>query len=154
MGNPVWQGTVPPDWVDYNGHMNDAAYAAAFSRALDVWMERIGINESFRAEHHYTVFTLETHLLYLAEVHQDDELTICVDLLDRDAKRVHLMFEMKNQKGDLVATSEQMTMGIDQKQGKPAPFPEEIEHRLSALPPLERDYWPRYAGRTIGIKKK
>ena len=36
---PVLETTVVSDWVDYNGHMNDAAYALVFSRSGDRWME-------------------------------------------------------------------------------------------------------------------
>ncbi|MDZ7851712.1 MAG: thioesterase family protein [Halomonas sp.] len=28
---------VRPEWVDYNGHMNDAEYARVFSLAVDGW---------------------------------------------------------------------------------------------------------------------
>ena len=31
---PVLETTVVSDWVDYNGHMNDAAYAIVFSRSV------------------------------------------------------------------------------------------------------------------------
>ena len=40
---------VAPEWLDYNGHMNDAAYAIVFSRSVDALMDRIGIDAATRS---------------------------------------------------------------------------------------------------------
>ncbi|SDI22435.1 acyl-CoA thioester hydrolase [Alteribacillus persepolensis] len=154
MNKSVWEHVVPQEWVDYNGHMNDAAYSIAFSQALDAFIDQIGIDDACRTEYHYTIFTLETHVLYLAEVHRNENITINLSILERDAKRMHLFFEMTNEAGELVATSEQMTMGMDQKAGRPAPFPDKIAETISTFPHVDRDNWPKQAGRSIGLKKK
>ena len=44
----LYETKVAPDWVDYNGHMNDAAYALVFSRAGDALMDRIGLDAAAR----------------------------------------------------------------------------------------------------------
>ena len=44
----VYATTVAGDWIDYNGHMNDAAYALVFSRSLDALMDRIGLDAATR----------------------------------------------------------------------------------------------------------
>ena len=33
---PVYESAVAAEWVDYNGHMNDAAYALVFSRSVEI----------------------------------------------------------------------------------------------------------------------
>jgi len=43
-------------------------------------MIKIGIDESFRNEHSYSIFTLETHLCYLAEADQGEKLDIDLQL--------------------------------------------------------------------------
>ncbi|MFD2657633.1 thioesterase family protein [Gracilibacillus thailandensis] len=150
-----YQDYVHHDWVDYNGHMNDAAYAKVFSLAVDAFIDEIGLDPQAREKYSYTIFTLETHLCYLQEAHQGQQLTVNVQLLDVDAKRLHIIFTMKNTKDDVLATSEQMLMGMDTDQQRPAPFPEDVavkvetiwnEHKL-----LEA---PKQAGRIIGIKRK
>ncbi|WP_369404819.1 thioesterase family protein [Piscibacillus salipiscarius] len=88
--------SVIEQWVDYNGHMNDAAYAEVFSRAVDALMGHLGITEEVIQEKQYTIFTLETHLCYLNEVHQGESLTVEWQLLDHDVKRLHAFFSMKN----------------------------------------------------------
>ncbi|MBH0229419.1 thioesterase family protein [Halobacillus yeomjeoni] len=147
--------TVKKDWVDYNGHMNDAEYVRAFSLATDAFMDFIGLDENGRREHSYTIFTLETHTCYLKEAHEGEPLAINSQLLDVDEKRIHQIFFMENENGDVIATYEQMLMGIDQNSGRPAPFPEPVERTIHAIySEDENKEKPKQAGRTIGIRRK
>ncbi len=90
---------VAAEWVDYNGHMNDAAYALVFSQAVDALMATIGLDDAGRERHAYTLYTLETHLCYRREAYRDQPLTVEVVLIDRDAKRLHAFFSMLDAKG-------------------------------------------------------
>lgn len=150
----IWEGRVNAEWVDYNNHMNDAAYVIVFSMALDSMLDKIGLDEAFREQNHYTVYTLETHVLYRKEAVMDEKLDVFVQILDKDEKRLHLWMEMKNESSELAAASEQMIMGMDQAAGRPAPFPPELVKGIDALPHTEADSRPAMAGRAIGIKKK
>ncbi|SDC21293.1 acyl-CoA thioester hydrolase [Pelagirhabdus alkalitolerans] len=146
---------VKPEEVDYNGHMNDAVYAAVFSEAVDDLMSQIGLTKDFiRAESH-TLYTLETHLCYLKEAHQGEALTVRVKLIDYDKKRLHVLFIMTNQKDERIATSEQMLMGIDQTIGRPAPFLPTIREAIDAIwHEQPSGVGCEQVGRTIGIKRK
>ena len=143
---------VKPDWVDYNGHMNDAEYARVFSLAVDTLMERIGLDGAGRDRHGYTLYTLETHLRYLREAHQGQPLQVEVALVDRDAKRLHLWFELYSGE-QLLATSEQMLMGIDVDSGRPGTFPEVVDTAIAALPAISSPA-PEGLGRRIGIVRR
>ncbi|WP_249870450.1 thioesterase family protein [Oceanobacillus saliphilus] len=145
---------VKKEWVDYNGHMNDAEYAKVFSLALDKWMEEIGLNAEARERYAYTIFTLETHLCYLMEAHENEKITVSLQLLDVDAKRVHAIFMMNNQDGQRIATSEQMLMGMDTATNRPAPFPEVVNEKIMEVYKIHEQLdRPKQAGRTIGIKR-
>ncbi|MGP4106730.1 thioesterase family protein [Virgibacillus sp. L01] len=149
-----YQDSVRTDWVDYNGHMNDSAYANVFSIAVDRFMDFIGLDEDGRTNLSYTIFTLETHLCYLKEAHQDEKLIVSIQLLDIDSKRVHVFFEMKNDNGVLLATSEQMLMGMDTQQERPAPFPKQVATEMGKLWDEHKQLeTPEQVGRRIGIKK-
>ncbi|PFD37086.1 3-hydroxyacyl-CoA dehydrogenase [Bacillus cereus] len=153
--NPLLKEIVQEDWIDYNGHMTDAAYAIVFSMAVDQFMIELGINSDFRDKHQYSIYTLETHLCYLAEAHKGQVLQVKAQLLDYDTKRLHVFFTMENDKGDQLAASEQMLMGIDMNNGRPAPFPTEIQTRVKSLGTLHGNLEkPKQAGRTIGIRRK
>ncbi|MFC7322352.1 thioesterase family protein [Halobacillus campisalis] len=147
--------TVPSEWVDYNGHMNDAEYNRAFSQATDAFVDHIGLDEPSRSHFQYTMFTLETHTCYLQEMKEGASFTITAQVLDYDAKRVHLFLSMHNAEGDLVATLEEMLMGVDQNEGRAAPFPKAVEEKLDAVYQKHANQeQPKQAGRTIGIRRK
>lgn len=149
----ILESRVAPEWVDYNGHMNDAEYARVFSLALEALMDRIGLDAAGRDRHGYTIYTLETHLCYRREAHEGQPLSVAVTLLDRDAKRLHAFLELNDEEGNLLATSEQMLMGMNQASGRPSPFPPEIVEAIAILPHAEASAWPALAGRTIGIRR-
>lgn len=151
----IFSSKVKKDWVDYNRHMNDSAYAKVFSTAVDHWMNQIGITKEFRENEKYTVFTLETHLVYLDEANEGEDLTIKLQLLDYDEKRAHVFFVMNNLNDERIATSEQMLMGMDTDTGRPAPFPESIMKNIEKIANDQKDLGqPKEAGRTIGIRRK
>ncbi|MFP3356532.1 thioesterase family protein [Planococcus sp. SIMBA_143] len=149
-----YQVPVHSDWVDYNGHMNDAAYAKVFSNAVDEFIDAIGLEAEARKIYSYTIFTLETHLCYLKEAHENEMLKISMQLLDSDVKRLHVFFTMENKTGEKIATSEQMLMGMETANAKPAPFPEPVAEVVNKLQQQHKELdWPKEAGRTIGIKR-
>ncbi|MFC3283994.1 thioesterase family protein [Litchfieldella rifensis] len=143
---------VAPEWVDYNGHMNDAEYARVFSHAIEALMDRIGLDTEGRDRHAFTLFTLETHLCYRREAHEAQTLTVESTLLDHDAKRLHVFLEMLDSQGQCLATSEQMLMGMSTDSGRPGVFPDVVAGRIARLPGPDGD-WPALAGRRIGIPR-
>lgn len=149
----ILESRVAPEWVDYNGHMNDTEYARVFSLGVEALMDRIGLDATGRRRHGVTIYTLETHLCYRREAHEGQPLRVTLTLLDRDAKRLHVFFELLDAEGGLLATSEQMLMGIDSEAGRPAPFPTPVEAAIGKLPHAARDAWPELAGRRIGIRR-
>lgn len=144
---------VATEWVDYNGHMNDAEYARVFSLAVEALMVHIGLDAAGRDHHSYTLYTLETHLCYQREAHECQPMQVKVTRLDHDAKRLHVFFELMDAEHNPLATSEQMLMGIDQQTGRPSGFPEPIAQAVINLPNVAADEWPKQAGRAIGIPR-
>lgn len=150
---PIFEGKVQADWVDYNGHMNDAAYALAFSKSVDKLMGLIGIDERFINEHYYTIYTLETHIVYLKETMEGEAFTVRVQLIDHDEKRLHVFFIMHSEDGERLATSEQMLIGIDQNIRRSAPFPESIYKHIIQLQKYSNEQTtPPELGRSIGFR--
>lgn len=150
-----YRTTVHPEWVDYNGHMNDAAFAGVFSEATDALIDWLGLGAESRVEHAYTVFTLETHIRYLAQAYEAQPLAVDVRLVDHDAKRLHVLMTLREANDDTaLATGELMLMGIDTTVERPAPFPDAVAERVSELHRCYgHDEWPADAGRGIGIRR-
>ncbi|MBM4763572.1 thioesterase family protein [Bacillus sp. B15-48] len=153
--NPLLTETVGENFIDYNGHMTDSAYAVIFSKAVDQLMVEIGIDEGFREKTNYSIYTLETHLCYLQEAHEGQIVSVHLQLLDYDTKRLHVFFIMENDRGERLATSEQMLMGMNMSTGRPAPFPDEIKEKIIELHEahIEMEV-PKEAGRKIAIRRK
>lgn len=140
--------------MDYNGHMNDAAYAKVFSQAVDAYIDYIGLHEEVREKLSYTIFTLETHICYLQEVSEGEKIIVTAQLIDADSKRLHLFFDMTNEKGECVATSEQMLMGMDMASGKPAKFPQSVTVHIERIRQQDSELEsPKQLGRKIGIRR-
>lgn len=154
LEEPILEEYVRPEWVDYNGHMNDTAYVGVFSTAVDLLIDQLGMDETFRQQHHYSVYTLENHMCYLAEAQEGQLLQVTVQLLDHDTKRLHVFLEMKDKDGKQLATSEQMLMGIDMNSGRPAFFPPSIQVQVENLGrEHQQKPLPKQVGRKIGIRR-
>ena len=149
----ILETQVVSAWVDYNGHMNDAEYAKVFSLAVEALMDCIGLDASGREDHGFTIYTMETHLCYRREAHEGQPLNVALTLLDRDAKRLHVFLELFDEAGNVLATSEQMLMGIDSLAERPALFPIAIETAIDTLPKADNNAWPALAGSKIGIRR-
>src|SRR5690625_4979811 len=114
----IYEDEVRPEWVDYNNHMTDASYAYVFSTSVDEFMNKIGIDEHFRETEKYSIFTLETHLVYLNEALENEPFTVRMQLLDHSDKLIHIFFTMENEDGERLATSEQMLLGVDMTENR------------------------------------
>ena len=147
---------IEPDWIDYNGHLNMAFYNVLFDRGVDHVYDLLGIGEAYARSGVGSCFTLEVHLNYLSELSLEDVVSVSLQLVDYDAKRLHYFETMTNARtGELVATSENLALHVDMQSRKSAPFPESALvniadlHRAHARLPA-----PELLGHRIGIRRK
>ncbi len=146
---------VRPEWLDYNGHMNETFYLLVFSQATDEFMDHIGMEDATRQRTGTTIYTLETHITYLQEVGRWEPVEIATQLLDLDEKRFHPFHTMHHgENGDRLATTEMMLLNIDSAGPKAAPFLPEVKAKLDAIFAAQKDLpRPKEAGRAIGIRR-
>lgn len=121
------------EWVDYNGHMNDACYAIVFSRNVDALMVHLGMDDAYRERTGCSVFTLETHVCYLHEAEQGELLHVTTELVGCDHKRLRVFFGMYNGAEVLLATSEEMLLHVDLRGPRSAPFDANVQARVDRL---------------------
>ena len=150
------RGTVLPDWIDYNGHLNVGYYVVAFDKATDMLLDLFDIGEAHAGRARQGCFVLETHVTYAQEVGLDDPLRFTAQLLDADEKRIHFFIEMHHgTEGYLSATSEQIAMLVDLDARRSVPFPDLSARRIQAMAAAHRDLpRPPQAGSQIGIRRK
>ena len=152
----LYDTAVASDWVDYNGHMNDAAYALVFSRATDALMDRIGLDAAARKLSGRTLYTLQVMLHYLQEASEGAPLFVACQLLEHDDKRMRIWLEMRaGREGPVLAASEQLLLSIDKNAGaKAAPWRTETLAALDALAKAHRGLpVPKQAGSGIVMKR-
>src|SRR5271169_2666822 len=105
---------IEPQWIDYNGHLNVAYYNVLFDRAVDELYEPLGLGPGYLKSHKHSTMVAESHVRFLREVRTSDPLKVSVQLLDYDAKRIHLFEELRHAAEDWVsATCETMTLHVD-----------------------------------------
>ncbi len=151
----LFECAVNPAWIDYNGHMTESAYLWAFGEASDALFRYIGIDEAYRASGN-SFYTVETHINYFREARGDDKLKFTTQILDLDAKRLHLFHSMFDAKtNELICTTEQMLLHVDSQAGRAVEIRPTVHVALTAIfeahKPLPS---PSQAGRQIGIKRK
>jgi acyl-CoA thioester hydrolase len=125
---------IEPQWIDYNGHLNMAYYNVLFDRAIDEFWLVLGIGPSYKKSRNGSTFTAECHVRYLREIHLGQPLQVSVYLIAADDKRLHTFEELRHAKeGWLSATSENMTLHIDMRERKTAPFPSDVRATIDAV---------------------
>ena len=125
--------TVKPEWIDYNGHMQDAYYGLVFSYAVDAFQDWVGFDAAYRTATDCTIYLVEEHKYFLREVKESDPLAIQISVLGVSQKVFHLHCVMQSGGHD-VAISELMEMHVCQKPTpKGAPIPLDIAAHLNEL---------------------
>ncbi len=152
----IYRTRVGGEWLDYNGHMNDAAYAIVFSRACDALMDSIALDAATRAATGQTLYTLQMMLHYFREVLEGAELEVTCQALEHDEKRLRVWFEMRERgAAQPSAASEQLLLSVSQVDGpKAAPWSPRAKAALDALASRHASIaWPQQAGQGIRLKK-
>ena len=148
----LYQGTVQPEWVDYNGHLNDGYYAVAFGLASERFLKLLEVHAEYLAATHCTIYTAEAHLVYVRELAAGAPLRITLQLLGYDAKRFHVYLEMfHQQQGYLAAAYEAMFLHVCRgDQVRVTPMPSEKRALLARLMAAHAHLKPpKLAGRRL-----
>jgi acyl-CoA thioester hydrolase len=152
----LYTGVVPPEWIDYNGHMNVAYYVLAFDHATDAFMECLGIGRDYQERQGCSTFVVETHVNYQRELVSGDPMRITTQLLGFDSKRIHYFHRLYHADRDfLSATTELMVIHVDLAERHSAPMPMPTLDRLSALMAAHMQLpLPPQSGRVMGVRAK
>jgi carnitine 3-dehydrogenase len=144
---------VAPEWVDYNGHAHESRYLQVFGDASDALFAYLGIDADYLAAGSY--FTVESHLSHLREALLDDRLSVTTQVLDYDARRLHVFHALwREGDGALLATAEQLFLHVDTVARRAAPAGPLVLARVRRIAEahalLPR---PDRAGRAIAIPR-
>jgi len=149
-------GTVLPEWIDYNGHMNLSYYVLLFDFATETFLDHLGLTPAFRARRNASTFSAEIHVNYLRELRLGDPVRITTQLLDHDARRIHYFHRMYHRtRGFLAATNELLSLYVDMQARRVVEMPPVMQRRVAAIGRAHaRLPGPAQAGRVIGIRRR
>ncbi len=127
------QTVMRPEWIDYNGHVNESRYLQVCSDATDRLLALLGLDADYLAATG-SYFTVETHLSHLGPAHAGDRVEVATQVLGHDDKRLHLFHAVtRTTDGVTVATAEQMLVHVDAASGRAGPATEAVLERVSQL---------------------
>lgn len=148
----LYEGSVPSDWIDYNGHMNESRYLEIFGYATDAFLARIGVDDAMLARG-FSYYTVETHLMHLDEIKLGESFVASTQIIANDNKRIHIFHSLHHADGRLLATGEQMMLHVDTKKQRACEAGAEVLAVLGELAAVHRALpVPPEVGRNIGIR--
>ena len=144
---------VRDEWLDYNGHVNDSAYAVMCTVANEAFLEFLGVSAEYHARTGCTTYTVEAHLRYLAEVKGGSTITSETILIDADTKRIRIHTTLLDRQTP-VLTGEYLYLHMDQNLGRVAPFPPDRADVLAAVKSVHGALdLPTHIGRGVGAPR-
>jgi acyl-CoA thioester hydrolase len=152
---PTGGRTVPPEWIDYIGHMMDAYYFVAFTEATGAFLDHLGLGEGYRAGSGCGMYTVESHLCFSKSVRAGAVLAYHSQLLGCDRKRLHVFHRMSQApSGDVVATNELMFLHVSIDTERVVPMPSERWQAVCTLAAAHAGLAaPPGAGRRIQLRR-
>jgi len=148
------EARILAEWVDYNGHAHESRYLQLFGDASDELYRYLGIDDEYLAAAG-SYFTVETHLSHLREATAGERVVVATQLLDHDAKRLHVFHTLHRVDDDEpLATAEQMMLHVATAARRAGPARadvlERVERIAAAHALLPR---PGRAGRAVGMAR-
>ncbi len=144
--------TVPPDWTDYNNHMNESRYLQCFADASDGLLRMLGVDADYVANSG-SYFTVETHIRHLDEVAALQPVHVTTQVLYAQGKKLHLFHRLYHGDGRLLATGEHMLIHVSLETRKASEPAEHLCRRAEEIAAAHAKLdLPEGAGRTVGRK--
>src|SRR5262249_24309292 len=132
---------------------HDAGNAIVLSEANEALHAYLGLSAGYQAETGRAMYTVESHIRYLAEAKRGDVIEAESLLVSADAKRMRLHTLLRRGDGVPVATGEYLYRPVDQAVGEVTAMPPDrwlaVDALLSTHAPLDR---PGHLGRGIGAR--
>ncbi len=124
--------TVPIDWTDYNGHMNESRYGQVFSDAADVVMAMIGADKAY-IDAGNSFFTVEINIRFLRECQAGQAFSVHSTVRQANGKKLRLFHEMRAADGTVLASGDQLLLHVSLKTRRTKEMPLEMVAKATEL---------------------
>ena len=141
---------IPPDWTDYNNHMNEARYLQCFGDATDAFMRLIGCDADYMSSGG-SFFTAETHIRHLDEVRVNEPVYTLTQVLMGEGKKMQLFHCLYHGDGRLLATGEHMLIHVSLATRAACEPVSPVREKLARIATLHANLpLPDGVGRSVG----
>ena len=141
---------IPPDWTDYNNHMNEARYLQCFGDATDAFMRLIGCDAEYMSSGG-SFFTAETHIRHLDEVRVNEPVYTMTQVLMGEGKKMQLFHSLHHGDGRLLATGEHMLIHVSLETRAACEPVSPVKEQLAHIATLHANLpIPEGVGRSVG----
>ncbi len=133
----IWREPVQDAWIDYNGHLSEAYYVLVLGHATDAVMDELGLGPAYRDANDASLYTVEAHIRYLAEVSAGSELEVRSSVIGVTSKLLWLWHELWVD--DRLRATEEV-LGVHVRGGTSAPLPDDVAaraHDRCVAPPAQ-----------------
>jgi acyl-CoA thioester hydrolase len=122
----TWREPVQDTWIDYNGHLSEAYYVLVLGHATDALMDAVGLDADYRSVNNASLYTVEAHIRYLAEISADNDLEVRSSIIGVSAKLLWIWHELWA--SDRLRATEEV-LGVHVRGGSSAPLPAGVAER-------------------------
>jgi acyl-CoA thioester hydrolase len=147
---------VGPDWVDSHGHLNVAYYGMIFERAVERFLDLLGLGEATTRKGLGSMVAVEDDVIPRRELNAEDGVRVTLQLLDFDDRKMHYFLRMFHEdEGFLAATNERVSSYVDFQTRSSAPMPAGARAKLAQIYQTHRELArPKEASRGIGTRPR
>ncbi len=117
--------------TDQMGFVYHGNYAQFFEMGRLEWLRDLGISYKEMEENGIMLPVYSLNIRFVKSAFYDDVLSITTSIKKTPSVRIEFIYEIHNQKGELVTTAETTLVFIDMKSGKPIKCPNYILEKLS-----------------------
>lgn len=121
---------IEAEWIDYNGHLNMAAYLVVFDRAMDRLIDTVGLSSAPGTDP--TIFAASAKIDYLREVAAEERPSCVTGVIALDSKRLHTFQELRVG-GEARARAENLHVHVERTGPRAAPFSRAVREALEAM---------------------
>ncbi len=128
---PSLQRDLPPEFQDYNGHVNVSHHYALHMAACEADLDAMGLSIERIQREGVTLFSAEHRLMFLAEMHVGEQASGHVRWLGRSDKVAHGVIVLVNDATDRIASlCEFVELSVDLGTRRTAAFTPDVAAAL------------------------
>ncbi|MBZ5738416.1 thioesterase family protein [Nocardioides mangrovi] len=151
----VLEGTVAPEFIDDNGHMNVRHYLDYGAHGADRICRDVGIDRDYRANRRMGVFTAEHHIRYFSEMHEGDPFSVHTLFLERSSRAGHVISLILDRRREVLScTVEIALVHVDLDSRRALPYPDDVAAGIDAwVAQAAAVPWPMPLSGAMGLRR-